>query len=543
MKHLYSYYFPTPKYLAMDSCAFDISDQTIKYGKLRATSSGLRLVKHGQVNIPIGVVTSGKIEDPAKLSSFLKKISDDLGVRYARVSLPEEQMYLFTLSITKVDINQDLRETILYQIEEHIPLKALDTIFDYEIIKQTPDTTIVLVVAMAISTIESYIEVFKSANLTPISFELEAQAIARSVVSNDDKSSALVVDFGETRTGVSIVSDGKVLFTTTLDIGGNILTNMIAKNFSLSFEDAEKLKNNYGTDGGKTVDEVFPVILNGVSVLRDELNKHYQYWMTHNDDGTDHEKNPIKKIILCGGGANLPGVSSYLEASMKIKVENANVWTNILDLNEFIPEISYKDSLDYATVLGLALSDYSYDFKSPINILPDGSKKILNQYYWLRFSSLIMMFLSASSILLFILMYPAYRFSKIREDIANKDLKSFNDMTEKNIKSDFESISTDINSKLAILSAGGPYFDIQNKVFGEFIPTIPSGIKVSQINYSEKPDGVKTLDIEGQAVSRSVLSSFRQSLSRNPIFSNVDLPSSNYLEKSNLPFSISMTIK
>ena len=74
MKQLYSRYFPTPSYLAMNSCALDISDQSIKYGEILATNSGLRLGRFGQVKIPDGIVTSGKIENEAELVS--EKIQD-----------------------------------------------------------------------------------------------------------------------------------------------------------------------------------------------------------------------------------------------------------------------------------------------------------------------------------------------------------------------------------------------------------------------------------------------------------------------------------
>src|ERR1035437_8610108 len=109
MKRLYNHYFPTPSYLAMNACAIDISDQSIKYGELIATSAGPRLSKYGKEKIPIGTVVSGKIEKEAELIRILKKIKDKENLHFIRVSLPEEQMYLFTLSLPKTN-NQNLRD-------------------------------------------------------------------------------------------------------------------------------------------------------------------------------------------------------------------------------------------------------------------------------------------------------------------------------------------------------------------------------------------------------------------------------------------------
>jgi len=120
----------------MNSCAIDISDQSIKYGELIATSSGPRLGKYGKEKIPEGVVVSGKIEKENELVRILKKIKEKEDLHFIRVSLPEEQMYLFTLSLPKLDDNNNMRDMILLQIEEHIPLKAPDCLFDFSIIKE-----------------------------------------------------------------------------------------------------------------------------------------------------------------------------------------------------------------------------------------------------------------------------------------------------------------------------------------------------------------------------------------------------------------------
>ena len=142
MKRLYNKYFPTPSYLAMNSCAIDISDQSIKYGELATSASGLHLTKYGREKIPLGIVVSGKIEKEAELVTVLKKIKEKENLHFIRVSLPEEQMYLFTLSIPKTE-NDNIRDMILLQIEEYIPLKALDCVFDYDVISQDDKSSFV----------------------------------------------------------------------------------------------------------------------------------------------------------------------------------------------------------------------------------------------------------------------------------------------------------------------------------------------------------------------------------------------------------------
>ena len=129
---------------------------------------------------------------------------------------------------------------------------------------------------------------------------------------------------------------------------------------NISFEEAEKIKIEYGLQKNLENKEIFPILLNGASILRDEILKHFIYWHTHEDE--DGVKNPvIQKILLCGGNSNLVGLSDYFRASMKTEVEIANVWTNIYDLNKDTPMINSKEALSLATVIGLALNDFYND--------------------------------------------------------------------------------------------------------------------------------------------------------------------------------------
>jgi type IV pilus assembly protein PilM len=523
----------------MNSFALDISDKSIRYGELIATPAGLRLGRFGYEKIPPGIVVSGKIENEPELVRILRDLTRRLHLHFVRISLPEEQMYLFTIALPAVTAG-DLREAILLQLEEHIPLKASDTTFDYEIVSKTDQTIWVEVLAISNSTIESYLSIFEKSGLVPLSFELEAQAIARAVIPRDNPNPVMIVDFGEARTGASIAHDGRVFFTTTLDIGGITLTNMIAKNFSVSFEEAEKMKVSYGLGNTADTNDIFPAILNGISVLRDELNRHYIYWKTHEDDGIKHEK--LDRIILCGGEANLTGLSTYLESSMMLKVENANVWVNVSDMKISVPDMSFEESFGYATVIGLALADYIHRPYSIINVLPEIQKKNLRHLYWKRFTSILVSFIALSSVIAIFLVLPSYFFSVSKSDIATARLEAFNAQNPEIATEDLNKSINDINTKLALLTSKNSNSIVSDTLLNDLFLTLPPGIKLSQINYNES-DKSKTIEIHGKAADRATLRNFKASLDSNPHILKADLPISDFLAPSNIDFSIMITMK
>lgn len=353
-----SKYFPPPAFLMAPSYGLDISDQSLKFAQLIPTRDGIQIGRFGERAIPPGVIESGKIKNLPRLQEILLSLRKE-GIRFVRVSLPEEQVYLFPLRLQKEGL-KNVREGIELALEEHVPMPAQETIFDYDMVGEDDNSLEVEVAAISQNTIENYISVFRNCFISVQSLELEAQAIARAVVKKDDLGTYIIVDFGQTRSGIFIVSRGTVVFTSTLDIGGKSLNAAIEKSFGVNTAEAERMKQEYGLERNADNKEVFPVLLNSASVLRDEIEKHFLYWNTHKDE-EGKNRPPIKKIILCGGDANLIGLPDYIAQSMKCEVEMANVWVNITNTGKHVPEISFRKSLSFAAALGLALGDFEYD--------------------------------------------------------------------------------------------------------------------------------------------------------------------------------------
>lgn len=355
----FSRFFPTPKFLRPHSFGLDISDESIKFAELVPIRGGVRIGRHGERKIPQGIIVSGKIKDQKGLQEILLSLKKDFNLKSVRVSLPEEQIYLFELKVEKKGVKK-LREAIELSLEEHIPMPAQDTIFDYELLKQDDNFVNLEVGAIGQAVLKSYLSVFENSRMRVESCELEAQAIARAVIKKGDLDTQMIVDFGQTRTGIFIISRGVVVFTTTFSLGGESLVEMIEKSLNVDHAEALRLKMEYGLARHAENKELFPAILNIVSVLRDEIAKHFLYWHTHKEE-SEEARPPIKKIILCGGESNLIGLTEYISVSLKTQVELGNVWVNIVDPTRQVPEMSFRQSLSFATVFGLAFGDFEND--------------------------------------------------------------------------------------------------------------------------------------------------------------------------------------
>lgn len=352
-------FFSTPQFLLLPAVGIDISDRSIKYAELTENGSTYHLGRFGEVSLDPGIVENGRIVTPSKLTEVIKKLAEEQNLSFVRAALPEEQVYFFQTHLPDAP-KEDLREAIELSMEDHVPIPASEVVFDFEIIGRTNNEVNVVVTAASSAVIESYSEIFLNAGLTLLSFELEAEAENRAVVHPEEKTATMLVDFGRTRTGIAIVHGGAVHFTSTVAVGGQLLTDTLVKHLKISAEDAEKMKREFGMQRNSPHPDLFSLLLNNVAVLRDEINKHFTYWHTHTEEG-GVARPPIEQIVLVGGDSNLAGLSDYLSASLHVKSTVADVWTNVKFLKEEVPALSKNDSLGYATAIGLALHNTNYE--------------------------------------------------------------------------------------------------------------------------------------------------------------------------------------
>ncbi len=349
--------FPTPAFLVMPMVGVDFSAHAIRFVELSRKSKEYELVAWAYQEIPEGILVSGDIKRKEELRSILSEFRKKHNIRFIRASLPEEKAYLFKTQIPDMD-ESEMEEAIQFKLEENVPLKPAEAVIDFTVVPKRGNEKErdVSVTVFPQAVIDEYIDLFHSAGMIPLSFEIEAQAIARSVVPERNTETLMILDMGRSRTGLSVVHEGVVSFTTTLEIGGGAITRAIEKYFSVTTEEAEKIKHDRGFVKSKNNRELYESMLATIGALKDEINKHFVYWHTH--AGVHLRSNgSITSLILCGSEAHLPGLSEYLSEAMSLPVKQANVWTNAFSFNTAIPEIPFGESLGYATAVGLALQD------------------------------------------------------------------------------------------------------------------------------------------------------------------------------------------
>lgn len=352
---------PPPNYLSMLGAGVDISDTSMKYVSFHPAmrSDKFRILdKWGDISIPESAMDKGEILDEKAVTQVMKEFKEKTKVEYVRISLPEEKAYIFETEI-KQDLPADEIHNLLeFRLEENVPIQARDAIFDYEILQHYDDEKKVRVVVAAYQSeiILKYYDVCKKAGITPLSFEVEAQAMARSVIpAANANDSVMLLDLGKTRTGVGIVNRGSLLYTSTIDVGGSKLSEMLRKVLGdISEKEITNIKNTRGLVGNVKDNTVYDALVPTISIIKDEIALRMQYWHQKNENRSDRR---IKKIIMCGGSVNLRGLPDYLTEVLGVPCVRGNVWENAFDTKLVVPPIERNFSYGYATAIGLALKN------------------------------------------------------------------------------------------------------------------------------------------------------------------------------------------
>lgn len=341
----------------------DVSDLSLKIAKLKRKKNFFSLATFGETKISPEVISGGEIKDPKALSETIRMAvknakGEKLNTKYVIASLPEEKSFLQIIQLPIMN-REEIRKAVFFEAENYIPLPINQVYLDFQVILPLSghiDHTDVLIAALPKKIIDPYLSCLKEAGLRPLALEIESQSVARALIKNEvSEFPVLLIDFGAKRTSFIIFSGHSLRFTTSIPVSSQSFTQALAQSFKIEAQEAEKMKIKYGL--GEKNSEIFEALVPCLTDLSEQIKKYLNYYQTHIfHDHLPPLNKAVKKILISGGGANLKGLAEFLSFELKMPVELANPWINILSQkNKEIPGLPQEKALGFTTALGLAL--------------------------------------------------------------------------------------------------------------------------------------------------------------------------------------------
>lgn len=350
---------------SQEALGVDIGSSAIKVVQLKKKGGKAVLETYGILALgpyggtEVGTVTNLQPEDLSKALIDVMKESN-VTTKNAVIAIPSLSSLIFTISLpNKISENQ-LPKIIPIEARKYIPVPITEVTLDWFVIPQeaesyedtetkTDQKIEVLVVAIHNDTLAKYQEILKKTELASDSFEMEIFSNIRSSF-NHDIAPVLLVDFGASKTKLSIVESGIVRVFHVVNRGSQDITRNISQSLSIPFEQAEKAKRAVGLDS--TIDaKVSDIVKSSIDFIFSDINSVVlAYEKKYNKS--------ISKVVLVGGGSLLRGLLERSKENFRTDVFFSNPFSKT-EAPAFLTPILETSGPEFAVAVGLALRQLS----------------------------------------------------------------------------------------------------------------------------------------------------------------------------------------
>ncbi len=350
----------------------DIGSSAIKVVQLNKKGGKAVLETYGSLslgpygNLDVGMVTNLGTDDIARALVDVMKESN-ITTHSGVIAIPSSSSLIFTISLPAKVTEDQLATIVPNEARKYIPVPISEVALDWFLIPQeasfsedpiVPDPTTgklpeqkieVLVVAIHNDVLSKYQEILTKTELHSDSFEMEIFSNIRSSF-NNDLAPVLLMDFGASKTKLSIVEAGVVRVFHVVNRGSQDISRNIAQSMSITFGEAEKLKRSVGLDVSSNKDVEAIVRLSTDYIFSDTNSVVLAYEKKYNKN--------ISKVIMTGGGSLLKGLLEHAKANFHSEVVYGDPFEKT-EAPAFLQPVLALSGPEFAVAVGLALRQLS----------------------------------------------------------------------------------------------------------------------------------------------------------------------------------------
>ena len=243
------------------------------------------------------------------------------------------------------------------------------------------------VVTSSVTIAQNITKCAERCNLEVINIVLEQLASSESVLSQDEKELGVaLIDIGGGTTDIAIWTDGSIIHTEVLSIGGDHITNDIAVGLRTPMSNAEKIKQTYGCALNSLLDSDEEIDVSSVGgrkprtvkreILTEIIEPRVEEIFTlvqQAINSTGYEDLLASGVVLTGGATLLKGIPELAEDILGLPVRLGKP-EKVGGLSDIATDPSYS------TAVGLILYGQTHEINKYFNLNKDSMyKKINNQ--------------------------------------------------------------------------------------------------------------------------------------------------------------------
>lgn len=341
--------------------ALEVGAQSVTMGVFTPSGKrGFTLSRYGRREILLDPVEEGMRMD--YVSNAISELVTELKVKGSDVRnvVSGQQVFMRFIKLPALDMD-DLEEQVGYEAQQHIPFPLEDIIYSYQVLADREDgEREVLLVAIKKDVLDDLNTQVEGSGLNTRSVDCSVTSLYNAFRASypEETEPVMVLDIGAKTTDIIFSENGR-FFTRAVTAAGSFITNSIAREFNMSFRDAERFKIEQGQvalGNGHTdaMTEQEAALATTIRTAMQRLSSEVQRTINHYR--MQYKGNPPTKAYICGGGARLPFAVEFLQSVLNIPVEYLNPLSSLTIGSKVDMDALEMDALSMGSIVGAAFT-------------------------------------------------------------------------------------------------------------------------------------------------------------------------------------------
>src|SRR5215470_17840414 len=360
--------------------AIDFGAGSLKVAEFEVNEAGgLRLKQYALKSL--GAEGAQESTREAVILKALQSMLAENGIKAKTVNVCAPGFHVFSkfVKLPPVDAGK-VTQIIQYEAQQNVPFPLEEVVWDYQILGSTAGGELeVLLVAIKADIVEGLFRVTEAAGLKLQLADVSPAALCNAFRFNygDLEDCTMLLDIGAKTSNLLFFEKGKV-FSRSINLGANSITQDFANESKLKFDNADKIKIDEGfvSLGGAYEEPENPHQAAISKIARQFMTRlHIQVNQTMQFYRGQQAGSAPQRLFLSGGASIMPYTAQFFAEKLNVPVEYFNPFRNVqIDPSVNLEELA-RVAHSLGEVVGLGLRNLAH-CPVELNLIPESTRRM-----------------------------------------------------------------------------------------------------------------------------------------------------------------------
>ncbi|MFO1487040.1 MAG: type IV pilus assembly protein PilM [Verrucomicrobiota bacterium] len=362
--------------------AVDFGAGSLKLAEFQVNEAGgLSLINYGIKSLGLEGASQEAAPREAAILKALQELIAEKGIKSKDINVCAPGFHVFSkfVKLPPVDAGK-VTQIIQYEAQQNVPFPLEEVVWDYQILGNAAGGELeVLLVAIKSDIVEGLFRVTEAAKLKLAVADVSPAALCNAFRYNygDLEDCTMLLDIGAKTSNLLFFEKGKV-FSRSINLGANAITQDFMQEAKLKFDNAEKIKRDEGfVSLGGAYEEpenehqaaISKIARQFMTRLHIQVNQTMQFYR-----GQQGGSAPAR-LFLSGGASIMPYTAQFFAEKLNVPVEYFNPFRSVqIDSSVNLEELA-RVAHSLGEVVGLGLRNLAH-CPVELNLIPASTRKM-----------------------------------------------------------------------------------------------------------------------------------------------------------------------